>query len=299
MTIDEIRQDIDALDDSLLELLSRRAEKVLEIGRLKEQTQRAVFDRRVERRILDRLNARNRGPLSQEAVEGIFGAIIAAHRVLEKQLTIAYYGPAGTFTHLAARKEVRPRGDAALRFHRRRLRRGGKERGRPRGRPHRENSTGGVVPYTLDALVGIEAQTLARRCTWISSSTCSPTPLLWRRSSESTPILSRCNSPRAAAHELAERGIDRGGQHVACSRAGRHATGLRRGGPGTRGATQQSPHPGPSHPRSGRQPHPLLRPRPRLRAAQWPDKPPCSSCSPTKPALSTAPWKSSPGMAST
>ena len=103
MSIDDLRLAIDELDNSILELLSQRAEKVLEIGRLKEQTQRAVFDAAREHLIMERLTSRNPGPLSADAIRDIYGAIIAAHRVLEKQLVVAYYGPAGTFTHIAAR----------------------------------------------------------------------------------------------------------------------------------------------------------------------------------------------------
>ncbi len=152
MTIDDIRQEIDELDDSLLELLSRRAEKVIEIGRLKEQTQRAVFDPARERKILDRLNARNKGPLSRAAVEDVFGSIIAAHRVLEKQLTVAYYGPAGTFTHLAAKKKFGPAemqpydsiGEVFVAVEKKEA---------DLGVVPIENSTGGVVPFTLDAFL--------------------------------------------------------------------------------------------------------------------------------------------------
>jgi chorismate mutase/prephenate dehydratase len=153
MTIDDVRREIDELDNSILELLSRRAEKVLEIGRLKEQTQRAVFDAARERRILERLEARNRGPLPKGAIEDIFGAIIAAHRVLEKQLVVAYYGPAGTFTHIAARKkfgdgaDLQPCdsiGDVFVAI---------EKKDADLGVVPIENTTAGVVPYTLDAFM--------------------------------------------------------------------------------------------------------------------------------------------------
>jgi len=153
MSIDDIRQEIDELDNSILDLLARRAEKVAEIGRLKKQAQREVFDAARERKIIDRVTARNLGPLNREAVADIFGAIIAAHRVLEKRLVVAYYGPAGTFTHLAARTkfgsgaDLRPYDSIGDVF------RGVEKKDADLGVVPIENSTGGVVPLTLDALL--------------------------------------------------------------------------------------------------------------------------------------------------
>jgi chorismate mutase/prephenate dehydratase len=153
MGIDDLRRDIDELDNSILELLSQRAEKVLEIGRLKEQTQRAILDAAREHRIMERLTGRNPGPLSADAIRDIFGAIIAAHRVLEKQLIVAYYGPAGTFTHIAARgkfgsgADLRPYDTISDVF------KAVEKKEADLGVVPIENSTGGVVPLTLDAFL--------------------------------------------------------------------------------------------------------------------------------------------------
>ena len=161
MCIDDIRHEIDELDNSILELLSRRAEKVLKIGRLKEQSNRPVFDAARERAILDRLAARNPGPLGKEALADIYGAIIAANRVLEKRLVVAYYGPAGTFTHLAARDkfgggaDLRPYDSIAEVFT------GVEKHEADLGVVPIENSTGGVVPPTLDALLESKLQICA------------------------------------------------------------------------------------------------------------------------------------------
>jgi chorismate mutase/prephenate dehydratase len=161
MSIDDLRRAIDELDESLLELLNRRAQRVSEIGRLKGQDGAAIFDPARERRILDRLASLNRGPLSQEAIAEIFGAIFAVHRLLEKRLTVAYYGPAGSFTHLAARRKFGTGADltpadtiadvfAAV-----------ENKEADLGVVPIENSTGGVVPLTLDALVESKLQICA------------------------------------------------------------------------------------------------------------------------------------------
>ncbi len=153
MDIDGIRREIDKLDERILELLNQRAEQAVAIGRLKEETGNAVFDPAREKQILDRLASINRGPLSAEALREIFGAVFAAHRLLEKRLAVAYYGPAGSFTHLAARSkfgtgaELRPMDTISDVF-------GSVEkRDADLGVVPIENTTGGVVPLTLDAFV--------------------------------------------------------------------------------------------------------------------------------------------------
>jgi chorismate mutase/prephenate dehydratase len=153
MSIDGIRRDIDELDDSLLDLLNRRAEKVAEIGRLKDAAEGPpVFDPARERQILDRLAARNRGPLPGEGVAEIFGAVFSVHRLLERRLVISYYGQAGSFTHIAARRkfgaaaDLHPRDAIADVFQ------AVEKKEADLGVVPIENTTAGVVPLTLDAL---------------------------------------------------------------------------------------------------------------------------------------------------
>ncbi len=153
MGIDDNRREIDKLDDAILELLNRRAEQAAEIGRLKREGGDPIFDPARERRILDRLAALNPGPLSADAVREIFGAVFAAHRLLEQALVIAYYGPAGSFTHIAARSKfgdgakLRPADTISDVF------RAVEKRDADLGVVPIENTTAGVVPLTLDAFV--------------------------------------------------------------------------------------------------------------------------------------------------
>jgi len=161
MGIDDIRRRIDELDGQLLELLNRRAESVREIGQLKEQNGAVVFDPARERQIFDRLSALNGGPLSDEAIAEIFGAVFAVHRLLEKRLVVAYYGPAGSFTHIAARRkfggsaDLRPVDAIADVFL------AVEKKDADLGVVPIENTTAGVVPLTLDALVESKLQILA------------------------------------------------------------------------------------------------------------------------------------------
>ena len=52
-----------------------------------------------EAQVLARLQSANRGPLSNEAVAGVFRQVMSACLALEQTLRIAYLGPAGTFSH--------------------------------------------------------------------------------------------------------------------------------------------------------------------------------------------------------
>ena len=151
MDIDAIRREIDKLDGEILELLNRRAERALEIGRAKEESGGAVFDAARERQILERLAALNRGPLTAEAVGDIFGAIFAVSRLLEKQLVVAYYGPAGSFTHIAARRKFGAGAELRAMDAIGEVFRAVEKREADLGVVPIENTTAGVVPLTLDA----------------------------------------------------------------------------------------------------------------------------------------------------
>lgn len=100
--LDAIRKDIDSVDLQLIELLNRRAELAQEVGRVKGVDKKPYFTPERERQIFERLEQENRGPLNKRQLAGIFREIISAARAAEKPLDVAYWGPQGTFTHVAA-----------------------------------------------------------------------------------------------------------------------------------------------------------------------------------------------------
>jgi chorismate mutase/prephenate dehydratase len=102
MSLDEIRKDIDQVDDQLLALLNQRMGLVHQVGALKRATKTKIYRPEREKSILDRLNHQNQGPLSKEAIDAIFLEIFAAARNIELPEKIAYLGPEGSFTHQAA-----------------------------------------------------------------------------------------------------------------------------------------------------------------------------------------------------
>jgi chorismate mutase/prephenate dehydratase len=107
-----LRAEIDSIDDRLLALLQQRAEIVEEVGRRKDALSRpTVYDATREQQILARLAARGASPLGPDAVRAIFREVIAGCRALQRPTAIAYLGPEGTFSQMAARQTF---GDGAL-----------------------------------------------------------------------------------------------------------------------------------------------------------------------------------------
>ena len=100
--LDEIRQDIDLIDQELVTLLSRRTDLAIEVGKIKGRDGKPFFTPERERAIYERLAAINPGPLLPKQLKSIYREIISAAIAAEKPLTVAYWGPQGTFTNMAA-----------------------------------------------------------------------------------------------------------------------------------------------------------------------------------------------------
>jgi chorismate mutase/prephenate dehydratase len=99
-----IRAKIDGLDEKLLALLNERAELAKKIAEVKRKKGAPVYVQSREIEILKKVARKNAGPLSAEALAGVFREIFSATRSVEKELKVACLGPAGTFSHLAAQK---------------------------------------------------------------------------------------------------------------------------------------------------------------------------------------------------
>ena len=92
------RATIDRLDAELLRLISERAREAQAIGLAKSGP---AYRPEREAQVLRRVVQTNKGPLSNEAVAGVFRSIMSACLALEQKLTVAYLGPAGTYSHAA------------------------------------------------------------------------------------------------------------------------------------------------------------------------------------------------------
>ena len=96
------RTRIDALDRDLLVLLNQRAALAVEVGELKKREGSVAFRPEREAQVIDGLKATNLGPLKSDSVAPIWREIMSACRALETPTRVAYLGPAGTFSELAA-----------------------------------------------------------------------------------------------------------------------------------------------------------------------------------------------------
>lgn len=76
----ECRRKIDQLDFELREMLNRRAGIARDVVRAKRVLSLPVYQPQREEQVLRRLTAANPGPLSAEAIERIFQAIIRETR---------------------------------------------------------------------------------------------------------------------------------------------------------------------------------------------------------------------------
>jgi len=95
-----LREQIDAVDRQLFELLNQRAQVVLKVGELKHRTGAPVYRPEREAQILGRLGA-STGPLPGAALQSIWREVMSACRALERRLRVAYLGPRGTFSEMA------------------------------------------------------------------------------------------------------------------------------------------------------------------------------------------------------
>ncbi|MCM0081886.1 prephenate dehydratase [Geomonas sp. Red32] len=101
----ELRQEIDAVDDRILELLNQRATLVKEVGAIKTEKRSDFHVPNREREIYERLTSNNPGPFPADAIRGVFREIISASLALEAPMRVAFLGPNATFSHLAAMQQ--------------------------------------------------------------------------------------------------------------------------------------------------------------------------------------------------
>jgi chorismate mutase/prephenate dehydratase len=101
----DVRKRIDELDDDILDLLARRAGFAREIAAVKRAADVAIFhDPERERRVLDRLVDKGGRRFPPNAIRAVFREVMSACLSVEEPLRVAYLGPEGTFTQLAARR---------------------------------------------------------------------------------------------------------------------------------------------------------------------------------------------------
>ncbi len=154
--IKKIRQEIDKIDDKILELLTKRANLAIRIGKIKKKSLLQAYAPERERAIIERLLSKNKGPFPSSSLKLIYREIFSVSRSLEEPLKIACLGPLATFTHLAAIKHF---GSSAIYLPEESIKAVFEAVSRDRahyGVVPIENSTEGVVSYTLDMFMDFD-----------------------------------------------------------------------------------------------------------------------------------------------
>ncbi len=149
------RREIDRIDDEILRLLNERSKNVIEIGRLKKQSDcdANLHTPAREAEIIERLTRRNPGPFPNEAIRPVYREIMSASLSLEGPQKVAYLGPRATFTHMACMQKF---GSSAQYMPVTGIKDvfSEVERGRANfGVVPIENTTEGVVNHTLDMFI--------------------------------------------------------------------------------------------------------------------------------------------------
>lgn len=91
--LDELRRQIDEIDDRIQDLLIQRAEVVGRIAALKSGVRVPAYRPGREAAILRRLMARHRGPLPRPIMVRIWREILSAHIGLQAKIAIAVFAP--------------------------------------------------------------------------------------------------------------------------------------------------------------------------------------------------------------
>jgi chorismate mutase-like protein len=87
-TLDDLRDDIDRVDEVLVRLLNERARVACEIGRLKKMQGIDVYQPEREKQVLDHVRSvASEGPLGADAIARLFERIIDEARRLERRMT--------------------------------------------------------------------------------------------------------------------------------------------------------------------------------------------------------------------
>jgi len=153
MSLEELRNQINKLDLQLVKLLNERARVVVEIGKLKNKAGKPVYSPDREKEVFATITKANKGPLPDKCLTAIWRELMSGSFALERPLRVAYLGPGGSFSHTAAMLkfgqsvEYEPLADITSIFDE--VSKGHCDL----GLAPIENTTGGGVIETLDALI--------------------------------------------------------------------------------------------------------------------------------------------------
>ena len=90
MDIEDWRIEIDTIDAQLVQLLNRRSQCAIEIGRIKRALDLPIYSPDREKQVIEHVKSLNRGPLGDDAIQRLFERIIDESRRLERLAVGAY-----------------------------------------------------------------------------------------------------------------------------------------------------------------------------------------------------------------
>ena len=102
MDLEDLRKKIDEVDSRIVALLNERYATVQEIGKFKRNNMKAIYVPEREKLVFDKVAAMNKGPMNPQTLRAIYREIMSGALALEHSMTVAYLGPEGTFSHIAA-----------------------------------------------------------------------------------------------------------------------------------------------------------------------------------------------------
>jgi len=161
MSLEDLRKQISEIDHKLVKLLNERAHIVVEVGKLKNKTGGQIYAPEREKEVLETIIKANEGPLPDKCLTAIWRELMSGSFVLERPLRIGYLGPGGSFSHTAAMLkfgqsvEYEPLADILSIFDE--VSKGHCDL----GIVPIENTTGGGVIETLDALIDSDVKICA------------------------------------------------------------------------------------------------------------------------------------------
>ena len=102
--MEKTRKKIDEVDDEIVDLLNKRLELAIDVGKEKKEHSEIVYDPVREEQIIEKLAKKSKG-FPKEGIESVFREIFSVSRKAQSPIKIAYLGPETTFTHSAALKQ--------------------------------------------------------------------------------------------------------------------------------------------------------------------------------------------------
>ncbi|MFH1075746.1 MAG: chorismate mutase, partial [Pseudomonadota bacterium] len=101
--LQKLRQRIDKIDESLLQLLGKRMGIAKDIGEAKGRIGISAYQPEREEEVITRLiKANENKSLDRDAIRRIFSEVMSCSRALQEPPSVGFLGPEGTFSHLAA-----------------------------------------------------------------------------------------------------------------------------------------------------------------------------------------------------